>query len=498
MEKNARIQRVLLLGSALLLAILYQNREQGLNYLIVSVAVGVLSLYQNLGTQKSKLVYLILVGMVVSGLGVYLSGQTYSILVWWLNLILLGSVTAYPNFKNASLVVKTISTQTPRLFGGLAMTLGNKDQSKAGRLKSWFRYFGVPAITLILLISIYANANTYFAKSLEASWLTIKNLFGDISFQIFFWFGAGLVFMSYFFIQENSKTLEEEDEKLQLELIREKKRSPFRFLNKRLLRKMQVSIAFFSVINLMLFWQHVTEIQNVWFGFEFTGQLLKGFVHDGTWLLIYALIISIGITWYYLDSNLVFMKKSTLFNALIVVWLLQNLLLVITVAVRTSFYIEYYALAYKRILVLFFLGFTAIALLSLIYKVLARKSLSYISNNLVGAAVLILPVSGCLNWDVEIAKYNFAHAEKAYLDYEFLKDMNNEAFAYMENRQEELNRIDSIQALRFPVKIDSKESEFAETVSEKQALLKAKGEQLDIWEQNLSTLQALRNLENEN
>lgn len=304
--------------------------------------------------------------------------------------------------------------------------------------------------------------------------------------------------MSYFFIQENSKTLEEEDEKLQLELIREKKRSPFRFLNKRLLRKMQVSIAFFSVINLMLFWQHVTEIQNVWFGFEFTGQLLKGFVHDGTWLLIYALIISIGITWYYLDSNLVFMKKSTLFNALIVVWLLQNLLLVITVAVRTSFYIEYYALAYKRILVLFFLGFTAIALLSLIYQVLARKSLSYISNNLVGAAVLILPVSGCLNWDVEIAKYNFAHAEKAYLDYEFLKDMNNEAFAYMENRQEELNRIDSIQALRFPVKIDSKESEFAETVSEKQALLKAKGEQLDIWEQNLSTLQALRNLENEN
>lgn len=496
MEKNARIERVLLLSSALVVALLFQNREQGLNYLVVSALLVGLNLYLKQGETKSPLFYLLTISLLSSGIGVYLTGQNYSIGMWWLTILLAGGASAYPNFKNSSLLLNTFPAQTQRLFGGMALVLGTKDKSSEGRIKSWFRYFGVPAITLVILVSIYANANEFFGKSLSTVWQTIKNLFGDISFRIFLWFGFALVFITYFFLKENSQKLQHQDNTLKPQLIRTKKRSFYRFLNKRLLRKMQVAIMFFSVINLIIFWQHLEEIKNVWFGFEFSGQLLKGFVHEGTWLLIYALVISIGITWYYLDSNLVFMKKSNLFKTLIVIWLVQNLLLIAMVAVRNTYYVEFYALAYKRILVYFFLLFSAIALVALLLKVITKKSISFITNTLASSAIIVLPLAGWINWDVQIARYNFAHAEKAYLDYEFLKGMNTEAFAYMEKNQAILDKIDSLQALRFPIKVDSKEAYFANFVTEKQNELKEKGSNLDLWEQTISSRNALKQLDN--
>jgi len=50
------------------------------------------------------------------------------------------------------------------------------------------------------------------------------------------------------------------------------------------------------------------EISNVWIGFQWEGELLKELVHEGTYILIVAIIISMGLTIYYFRKNLNFIK----------------------------------------------------------------------------------------------------------------------------------------------------------------------------------------------
>jgi hypothetical protein len=49
------------------------------------------------------------------------------------------------------------------------------------------------------------------------------------------------------------------------------------------------------------------------------------------------------------------------------------------------------------------------------------------------------------NWDVIITKYNFKHADKAFLHFDFLADMSPKALPYMDYSLDELKAIEAMQ-----------------------------------------------------
>ena len=131
-------------------------------------------------------------------------------------------------------------------------------------------------------------------------------------------------------------------------------------------------------------------------------------------------------------------------------WLVQNAILTISVAIRNYHYVEYFALAYKRIAVFIFLGLTLYGLYTVILKVAKKKSAFYVYRKNAIAIYITLVLSSGFNWDAIIAKYNFKHAESAFLHLNFMATLSYKTLPIQDKSLKELNRIDSIQKLKFP------------------------------------------------
>jgi len=244
----------------------------------------------------------------------------------------------------------------------------------------------------------------------------------------------------------------------------------------------------------MIFWLNLLDIKHIWFGFEWNGSYLKEMVHEGTYLLIAAILLSISIAIYYLNSNIVFFKRNKLFNLLIILWLTQNLIMIASVALRNSYYINYFALAYLRIFVFFFLAACIVGLCTIIIMILRKKSIGYlISVNSLSVFIIVI-ISCCFNWDAIIARYNFAHYKKSFVHYEFLAGLNDSALPYMNYTEEQIKQISDVQYRSFSfasselyTKID-----FAAEISRRKTAFKQRWEQHHFLEWNYPEYKAYK------
>ncbi|MFY8019823.1 MAG: DUF4153 domain-containing protein [Bacteroidia bacterium] len=467
MNQSKQFTRAFILTLAGIFCFLLYHKSPGLNYSILSLITIGAWLWTRTGPTSVGFV-LLTIGLVLSGQAVVLGHSSLSIFMFWFSFAMFIGTVHFTQIKHLQYApnyfLYSLSQARISLINGLSG--GNQSSSN---WKNFIRFFFLPAFTLIILVSIYASANEFFGESFKAVWQSIKNFFSDFSFDAIFLYALGLILFSFFLVKTYSEKLVKKEQALEMELVRKRKKPEFKKLNRFLLRQQQVAVAFFIIINIILAWQNFLEIKNVWFGFTWTGQLLKGFVHEGTYLLLFALLISIAITVYYLNGNLLFMKNNGFFKALVIMWLAQNLLMVIAVAVRNTYYVQFYALAYKRIFIYFFLFASAIAIFSIIYKILYKKSIAFLLSTNSVSIYYISILAACFNWDGIIAQYNFTHSDKAYLHYEFMLQLNDAALPWLSNDSQKLKVIDSLQYSRFPVKVNSIESNFGSQISSRKA-----------------------------
>jgi hypothetical protein len=154
------------------------------------------------------------------------------------------------------------------------------------------------------------------------------------------------------------------------------------------------------------------------------------------------------------------------------VWLAQNGILSISVAIRNFYYIEHFNLAYKSIGVLIFLLLTLYGLFTVFIKVKERKSAFYLFKTNALSLYIVLMISSFVNWDSLIARYNFNHANKAFVHLDFLSTLSDKALPYLDKTIPELNKINQIQESDFSFRekfmspesyhdtIESRKSEF--------------------------------------
>ena len=79
------------------------------------------------------------------------------------------------------------------------------------------------------------------------------------------------------------------------------------------------------------------------------------------------------------------------------------------------------------------------------------------------------------NWDIIIAKYNFSHSETAFVHFNFLSNLSENALPYLEKSKEELTEIDEFQEEEFPFREQYMTSEqYTNKIeNEKQAFLQS-------------------------
>lgn len=436
--------RVIIVLSAALFYFLFFGLSAGINVLLLAGFSVFLFLFfrKNL---PGKILYLLLSGMVVSSIAVVFAHSGFSIIIFWTCLVLFIGNFSYQQIRHLHygilLSLKSVMRIPSTVIRHFSMVKARRNRNYT----SYLRFIFIPIVTLIVIFILYSGSNNLFYQSFEKSLSYFGDFFSTVSFSRILFFMLGILIFSLCFVQLKSSGIIISDSLLDLNLMRKKRRSLIRSLNRLLLRKRQIVIVFFVLLNLMILWLNYLDITHIWFGFQWDGGYLKDMVHEGTYLLIAAIIVSIAVSVYYLNSNIVFMKNNHLFNALVIAWLVQNGIMIISVTLRNTIYIEHFALAYKRIFVYFFLIACFIGLLSIILMIRNKKSVGFLLSVNSVSLYLIILCSACFNWDGIIARYNFSHYNKSFVHYNFLIGMNDSALPYMDYSDEQLKEINAVQ-----------------------------------------------------
>jgi hypothetical protein len=314
--------------------------------------------------------------------------------------------------------------------------LGSSIGLPTKKLKRAFMFI-IPLFVLILFFNLYAIANPSFGAMSQS--------FFDGFDQFFNWFSKhmqwnvigyvllGLMLSIPFFYPKAEAFFEQKDESNSGFLIR--KRAKWLSHSKKttsLIDELKIGVFLLVGLNLMLSLLLVFEIKDVWFGFQWNGQYLKEFVHEGMHVLSFAIVISMAVALYFFRGNLNFFERSALLKKLTYTWLFLNAVLVLSVAIRDFWYIHYFALAYKRIALLFFLAATFVGLISVYFKIKkTRNSLFLLRVNSLSIYALLVIATFC-NWDRLIAQYNFSNPDRAFVHLDYLSTLSDAALPYLQ------------------------------------------------------------------
>lgn len=443
---------------AVIMPILFHKQQAGINVLILDLIILALLLQSGRLILKTGMSIILPIGVVLSGLMVVIYGSATALCVNIISLILLNGWVAYPSMSvlmNGSIAsVAVVFTAPFNYFNNLFKTF-NANKS----IRKMIRFSGfiiVPLILLIIFISIYSAASPYFErltggimKYLEEAIMLISS---SISAEVF-WIGMAGLFMGFvLFYGILSSFFDLPGETGSDNLFRIKKNHWGSFIA--LKSEARTGVLIFVVLNLVLLLMNLLDFYYVWLFFEWDGGFLKQFVHEGTWLLIMSIVISMGLVLWFFRGNLNFYKGNGLLIGLSKLWIAQNLFLALSVGIRNFWYLHYFNLAYKRIWVFAFLILVVIGLITVFIKVKHRKSLRYLLiQNSIFAYIVFVGLS-MINWDVLIARFNVNRAEEAFFHTNFMVQLEGTALPILIMDEQRLGQIADAQKDKFGFEVD--------------------------------------------
>lgn len=304
-----------------------------------------------------------------------------------------------------------------------------------GTVWRWSRLALIPLILLAIYFQIYRVANPKFdhltAGFLDRFGAWLHDLFSKIltPHALFFLFGlllsAGLLFRF-------APHLMAGHERQWTDLLSRRRTRRARWqaplaLNA-LERERRMGLILLVMMNALLLVVNAVDISWIWFGFEVPeGFSLKQFVHEGTWLLIVSILLSMLILLRLFRANQNFYWKSGPLRMLAFAWIAQNFILGISVTIRNHHYIHFHGLAYGRIGVIVFLGLVLTGLITLAVKIHRRHSLYHLLRVNAWAAFAAMIGLTTVNWDGLITRYNLTHWNQGEIDVDNYLAMSDKA-----------------------------------------------------------------------
>lgn len=303
----------------------------------------------------------------------------------------------------------------------------NEQKSNNPFLNFFFKFFKlgiIPLLLVFLFFIIYKNANPKFEELTQSFTQFVIKLFANFSFGHFIFLVFGFSFITLAlknkhiklspFVQEGNDLMRS---KRKIKLHPSASKSS---LLADLLAEHKIGLLVLSALNLLLLVVNIIDIQWIWFGFEVPLDFnLKQFVHEGTYLLIVSILISIGIVLYFFRGSLNFFPKNKSLIILGKLWVIQNTVLTISVFMRNYHYIDYHGLAGKRIGVIIFLTMVAFGLVTLFIKVNKQKTTAFLLRINGWFILFTLVLMSCLHWDRVIVTHNLKHDNPGEIDVDY-------------------------------------------------------------------------------
>ncbi|MEN8118881.1 MAG: DUF4173 domain-containing protein [Bacteroidota bacterium] len=444
MKKNQILPLVLSITGAILFNYLFWNQLVGVNLLIFTLFI-IVSFRFLSGFTWNRLLIINSLSLLILSLAISLHSSSFAFVMYVVTFVLFVGTSQEPALKTnifAALAAFSSLIKLPVVMVSKFPAF----QGQKSKLKFLLRLIKlaiIPLLILFLFYIIFINANPIFNvfsnKLINSIINFVTPAFKNLSFAriVFILFGFSLVAWVLYKSNINKVLARESKNEENITRIRKKKKqviwnteilnSKAKFLLSLGLKSEYISaLILLILVNILLLAVNIIDIKWVWFGFEYSEEFdLKQFVHEGTYLLIISILLSMIIMLYYFRRNLNFYPKKKLLQKLSYLWIAQNFILAVSVVIRNLHYITYWGLAYKRIGVFIFLTTVVFGLVTLYIKIKQKKSFYYLLRTNSLAIFLILVSSSLLNWDSIIAKHNLKHGMKDHMETSFLLSMSD-------------------------------------------------------------------------
>ncbi|MCI0448553.1 MAG: DUF4173 domain-containing protein [Chlorobi bacterium] len=322
----------------------------------------------------------------------------------------------------------------------------------------------IPVIFFTVFYSIYAYSNPVFNSYSVTFWDTIGEyvyeVFKDYPPLRFMFLFLGLILIMGMLYNRNIKIFAVIDKNFLDTLSRDKIFKTYGVLNpsvkKNLLydlfgykHKMntlkfeyKMGVTFIVMINLLLLILNIIDFQFTWLGFDSKMvDNLAFYVHNGTYLLIFSILLSMAILLYFFRGNQNFYNGRMLLKLDAYLWIIQNAFMALSVGLRNLYYIDYYyALSYKRIGVMVYLLLTLIGLTTMFIKIYSKRTVYHLLKVNSTAALIVLLLISSFSWDKLIAEFNLSYPDKDSIDVEYLLRLSDDTLPVLDKHQNVLDK----------------------------------------------------------
>ncbi|MGI4744215.1 MAG: DUF4153 domain-containing protein [Janthinobacterium lividum] len=460
-----------LLGSLLVLATalsdyLFWQQGAGLNvliYMVFLVGANLVLLPRHAPVRRIAGFWVAVAGCLLSGALVAWYGSGAAVLAALASgLLLVGLVNQPPLHLVSSAMLTAVLGVGPAVRAVLGQVRAPRQVGSRLR-RGWFygRLLGLPLLALVVFQALFALANPQYAELSARFWGVLGEwlgrLFAAVSVPHLFFLALCGVGATGALVAVPVHVATDYEARFG-EFIRRQRdgvaslhvrRPDFRRTSRRLLdlrKEWLAAVACFGLLNVLLLVVNVVDIRWLWFGFVPAPDFdLTQFVHEGTYALIFSILLAAGIMLWFFRRNLNFYQPGLpLLRGGATLWVLQNLVLATSVGLRNYYYITYTGLAYKRIGVYAFLLLTVVGLGTLLLKIWQRRSaFSLVRLNSWAAYAVLLLAAG--NWEIWIAEYNL-QARFPRLDIGFLLAMPPRVLPVLAAHEAALDRVPTLVA----------------------------------------------------
>ena len=476
-------QKLLLPLGIVLFDWLFWRERGGLNMLVFTifvVATQLVQLPRHAASRRSPHFWLMVAGSLLGGAMMAVYGSAVAALACVVSVLLLLGYVNQPSLKLLLYAGLTGLGSTAEAWLRVLRGVRPPSHAGAGVRRSWFygRLLLVPLGILGAFHLLFVVANPVYARLSSrvlyvlGEWLV--RLLPDISLGHLLFLALGFAVTAavvvavpvYFFADQEShfgEFVRRQRDRVASFAVRQ---PDFRLKTTRALdlrKEYLVAVAVFGLVNVLLLVVNAIDMRWLWFGFEpAPGFALAQFVHEGTYVLIFSILLAMGIVLWYFRRNLNFYAPGVrVLRWGATVWVLQNAVLAASVGLRNYYYILHCGVAYKRIGVCFFLLLVFFGLGTVLLKIWQQRSAYSLVrlNSLAVYVVLLLLAAG--NWEVWMMEYNLQPRFRR-VDIGFLLDMPDRTLPTLLARRAALNH--AIQLTRnaeygIPAVIDAPEAQ---------------------------------------
>ena len=412
----------------------FWNEKAGINLFLFDLALAAATFWLNPMAFRFLPTWVTLSGVAWTGLMVVLNNSAAALVIHFLSFLAFLGYVHLPGLRSLWTAIRYILTQYLKapfhlIFDLTTTILPFLNLSKPGR---YLRLSLIPLAILTVFYFIFWLANPHFANLSDRLMISIGDWialwFTDFNVRWFLFIVSGIFLLSgAIFATREQKWLDKDAQKT-VTIYRKRIRARFSFSTLDLLKENRMGLLTLGLVNLLLLVVNLIDFNWIWLNFSPSPDLnLSQFVHEGTWLLILSILLSMGIMLYFFRGNLNFLSQNKWLKTGSYAWIAQNTFLTLSVGLRNYHYIDYHGLAYKRIGVIFFLALTLFGLISLALKIHQKQTFWHLLRVNVWAVFGIMMLISSFNWDPLIAGYNLKHTVDKEIDYAFLFSLSEKA-----------------------------------------------------------------------